>query len=200
MVSIGIYTIHADTFPAVYFQCLTGVFIAFRCISNTCWELHGASVFRIRIHWYRYPGSGSNPDPGFLWPKIEKITTENKIKFYIFLIKICNPLIPRHPRTFKLQEKPLALKRDHPANKKFLNFFLFLWVIFCPPRSTDLIEFGSNPDPEHCGACRNFCSPVHADIFQMHAEILSLKCCNKPDPPPSPPPMACNHFAANSNQ
>jgi hypothetical protein len=32
----------------------------------------------------------------------------------------------------KPQEKPLALKREHPAlqNMKFLNFFLFLWVIF----------------------------------------------------------------------
>jgi hypothetical protein len=32
----------------------------------------------------------------------------------------------------KLQEKPAALKREHPAlkNMKFLDFFLFLWVIF----------------------------------------------------------------------
>ena len=30
-----------------------------------------------------------------------------------------------------LQEKTSALKREHPAiqNMKFLNFFLFLWVI-----------------------------------------------------------------------
>jgi hypothetical protein len=32
----------------------------------------------------------------------------------------------------KLQEKPSALKREHPAlqNLKILYFFLFLWVIF----------------------------------------------------------------------
>jgi hypothetical protein len=32
----------------------------------------------------------------------------------------------------KLQEKPSALKREHPAlqNVKILYFFLFLWVIF----------------------------------------------------------------------
>jgi hypothetical protein len=31
-----------------------------------------------------------------------------------------------------LQEKPPFLKREHPAlqNMKFLNFFIFLWVIF----------------------------------------------------------------------
>jgi hypothetical protein len=63
----------------------------------------------------------------------------------------------------KLQKKPSALKREHPAlqNIKFLNFFLFLWVIFALPDpdsesgfgygSTDLIESGSNPDadPKH---------------------------------------------------
>jgi hypothetical protein len=68
--------------------------------------------------------------------------------------------------TSNLQEKPSALKREHPAlqNIKFLNFFLFLWVIFAlldpGPDSesgpTDLIESGSesgsNPDldPKHC--------------------------------------------------
>jgi hypothetical protein len=32
----------------------------------------------------------------------------------------------------KRQEKPSALKREHPALQKlkFINFFLFLWVIF----------------------------------------------------------------------
>jgi hypothetical protein len=32
----------------------------------------------------------------------------------------------------KLQEKPSALKREHPVlkNMKILDFFLFLWVIY----------------------------------------------------------------------
>jgi hypothetical protein len=32
----------------------------------------------------------------------------------------------------KLQEKPLALRREHSAlpKMKFMNFFVFLWVIF----------------------------------------------------------------------
>jgi hypothetical protein len=49
------------------------------------------------------------------------------------LIKTCHLPIPRPPyRTPKLQEKPLALKREHPVlkNMKILDFFQFLWVIF----------------------------------------------------------------------
>ncbi len=61
----------------------------------------------------------------------------------------------------KLQKRPSALKREHPALqniKKILIFFLFLWVIdaLLDPDtdseieygSTDLIESGSNPDPD----------------------------------------------------
>jgi hypothetical protein len=83
----------------------------------------------------------------------KKFTAEN---FYLFIIiKNYNLPIPWHPqRTSKLQEKPSALKREHSAlqNMKFHNFFLFLWVIFAlldpDPESTDLIESGSNPDPD----------------------------------------------------
>ncbi len=56
----------------------------------------------------------------------------------------------------KLQEKPSTLKREHPAlqNMKFLNFFLFLWVIFAlldpdpdpESGSTDLIESRSGSE------------------------------------------------------
>jgi hypothetical protein len=75
---------------------------------------------------------------------------------YIFLIIHCN--LPRYPlRTLKLQEKPSAFEREHPAlqKMKLINFFLFLWVIFalmdldtgCESgskyRSRDPIESGS---------------------------------------------------------
>ncbi len=33
-------------------------------------------------------------------------------------------------RTFKLQNKPSALKREHPALQNMVDFYLFLWVIF----------------------------------------------------------------------
>jgi hypothetical protein len=102
----------------------------------------GYSLFRIRIHLFRLqiqhfrlntdPVPVPYPYPGFRWTKIKKkITAENKIWF--FGIKNCNLLIPKTPeRTSKLQENPSALKREYPAlqNMKFLNFFLFLWVIF----------------------------------------------------------------------
>jgi hypothetical protein len=46
----------------------------------------------------------------------------------------------------KLQEKPSALKKEHPAlpNMKILYFFLFLWVIFA------LLD--PDPDPHECGS------------------------------------------------
>jgi hypothetical protein len=46
-----------------------------------------------------------------------------------------------------LQEKPSALKREHPAlqNMKILYFFLFLWVIFAllDPDPVPQFECGS---------------------------------------------------------
>jgi hypothetical protein len=61
----------------------------------------------------------------------------------------------------KLNKKPSALKREHPAlkNMKLLNLFMFLRVILPPGSgsgsysesgsgSTDLIKSGSNPYPK----------------------------------------------------
>jgi hypothetical protein len=62
---------------------------------------------------------------------LKKITAEKKLIFY--WIKSYNLPIPRPPyRTPKLQEKPSALKKEHPAlqNMKILYFFLFFWIIF----------------------------------------------------------------------
>jgi hypothetical protein len=61
----------------------------------------------------------------------------------------------------KLQKKPSALKREHPAlkNMKFLYFFLLLlWVIFAlldPDTDPDpLTRLNPDPDPQplHAGA------------------------------------------------
>jgi hypothetical protein len=53
-----------------------------------------------------------------------------QLKKIIFLTKICNLLITRAPRrTSKLQEKPSALKREHPALQNFSSLFSILWVI-----------------------------------------------------------------------
>jgi hypothetical protein len=56
--------------------------------------------------------------------------------------------------TVKLQEKPLALKREHPAlqNMKILYFFLSLWVIFAllDPDPATQMNKDSDPEPQHC--------------------------------------------------
>jgi hypothetical protein len=93
--------------------------------------------------WIRIP----DPDPGFDDLKLKKKFIAGNL-ISIFLIKNCNLLIPRPSlRTPKLQEKPSALKREHPIlkNMKILDFFLFLWVIF------DFLD--PDPDPQfECGS------------------------------------------------
>jgi hypothetical protein len=72
----------------------------------------------------------------------EKITAE----IFFFLNKKCYLLIPSNP---ELQQKLSALKREHPAlqNMKFIDFLLFLWVIFAldPDPNPDL---DTDPDPD----------------------------------------------------
>jgi hypothetical protein len=65
--------------------------------------------------------------------------TKNRKKFvadiFFFIIKNQNLLIPRPPkRTSKLQKKPAALKKEHPAlqNMKFCKFFYFGGSFFPP--------------------------------------------------------------------
>ncbi len=54
----------------------------------------------------------------------------------------------------KRQEKPLALKREHPVlkNMKILDFFLFLWVIFAlmDPDPDPATQINADPDPKPC--------------------------------------------------
>jgi hypothetical protein len=49
--------------------------------------------------------------------------------FNTFLINNCNLLFPRPPyRTNKRQEKPLALKREHPALQNMKKIFTFSFI------------------------------------------------------------------------
>jgi hypothetical protein len=84
-----------------------------------------------------------------LTKNLKKFTAKKKSNFCF--IKTYNLPIPRPLlRMSKLQKKPSALKREHPAlqNMKFLHFFLLLWVIFAlldpdseyGSGSTDLIQ------------------------------------------------------------
>jgi hypothetical protein len=55
-------------------------------------------------------------------------------------------------RTSKLQEKPSALKREHPAlqKMKFINCFILFWAIYALLDPYPECESGSplNPDPD----------------------------------------------------
>jgi hypothetical protein len=74
---------------------------------------------------------------GFDDQKFKKIQLKFLLFTYLFLIKNCN---------LQLQEKPSALKREHPALKrmKFITFFVFVGH-FCTPgsRLKSCIESGS---------------------------------------------------------
>jgi hypothetical protein len=88
-----------------------------------------------------------DPDPWFLMAKSRKNDSRKNVPVSCFdqKLQFTYPL-----KTSKLQDKLLALKREHPSLRKmkFTNFFLFLWAIFGPPGS------GSNPDldpgSQHC--------------------------------------------------
>jgi hypothetical protein len=64
--------------------------------------------------------------------KIGKILQLEKVIF--ILIKNLNLVFLCLRRTSKLQEKPSALKREHPAlqNMKFLDFFLIIFALLDP--------------------------------------------------------------------
>ncbi len=102
-------------------------------------------VFRIRIHWFRIRiqhfrlNTDPDTDPAF--------TAIKKIWYFFFWIAIYLSLcLHKGCLLSKLQKKHSVLKREHPAlqNKKFLNFFLFLWSIFPDPDPLPLTWL--NPD------------------------------------------------------
>jgi hypothetical protein len=73
-----------------------------------------------------------------------------------FFSNFCNLLyIPYRPpyRTSKLQEKPSALKREHPAlQNKFVNTFFYYVGHFCLPGSATLagsLEAGTHLQVKH---------------------------------------------------
>ncbi len=89
------------------------------------------------------PDPDPDPDPAqhFSWIPVSipiyVLTTKIDKKLQlrknsIFLSKTAIYLSLGLHKGSKLQEKPSALKREHPAlkNMKFLKLFLFLWVIF----------------------------------------------------------------------
>jgi hypothetical protein len=89
-----------------------------------------------------------------LMTKIEEKNTAKTFFLNFFLIKNCNLIIPRPPqRTSSKQEKPSALKREHPAlqKMKFINrfqFFLAIFALLDPEPDRDSGPWTPlNPDP-----------------------------------------------------
>ncbi len=80
----------------------------------------------------------TNLDPGFRWPKTEKnVQLTKRIRYFLnkkllFTYSKVSIRDVRRPTSNYRRRLPSALKREHPTlqNMKFLNFFLFLWVIF----------------------------------------------------------------------
>jgi hypothetical protein len=51
-----------------------------------------------------------------------------------------------------VQEKPSALRKEHPArqNMKFFYFFLYFWVIFAFLDPDQATQINADPDPQPC--------------------------------------------------
>ncbi len=114
----------------------------------------------IRIHYFRLnryrSGCGSNPDPGFWWLEIGKnLQLEKNLIF--FWSKIANYLSLGLHQVRPCYRRSLQPSKENIQNFKkwnFINFFLFVWVIFAlldpdldsESGSTDLIETGSGSE------------------------------------------------------
>ncbi len=89
-------------------------------------------------------GFGSNPDPGFCWPKLEKFSNWKK-KYFFFLSKISIYLsLGLHKRrpSYKKSLQPSKDNIQHFLTWNFLTFFYFV-DHFCPPGSGSWWNNGS---------------------------------------------------------
>jgi hypothetical protein len=121
------------------------------------------AVFRIRIHLIRIRiqhfrlNNDLDPDlyqiriQGFKDRKLKKIYSGKILNFLGSKTTIYLSLFSIKGRP-KLQKKPSALKKEHPALQSmiFLNFSIFVGHFYPPGcgSGTDLTESGSNPEPE----------------------------------------------------
>jgi hypothetical protein len=92
----------------------------------------------------------------------------------------------KNKRRPKLQETPSAQKREHPTlqNIKFLNFFLFLWVIFALQDPDPLTWLYPNPIRNRI---RN--NESYSSIHCVH-KCLTLSIHIKPPPVQIPPVLS----------
>ncbi len=111
------------------------------------------AVFRIRIHWVRIriqhfrlntdPNQDAIPIQGFVDYKMKKLTAENKFRFFLSKIAIYLSLDHHKGRlTYRRSLQSSKENIEHLKKWYFLNFLLFLWVIFALP----------DPDPLTSGS------------------------------------------------
>ncbi len=99
------------------------------------------------------------------------------------MIKNCNLLIPRTPlRTPKLQEKPSALKREHPAlqKMKILFFFLFESGSYQPSAWIRRSRSGSGSTPKCPGSATlvaTVLGAIPASVNTVESEGRQMKQC-----------------------
>jgi hypothetical protein len=120
------------------------------CGSGFIVSRSGSSISNESGHGY---GSRSNLDPGFWWPKLyEKNTAE--LFFSSFIDQKLQFTYPLLSSIKDIQATGAAFSpQKRTSNEmKFINLFLFLWVIFAlldPDLNKDPVA-PLNPDPQHC--------------------------------------------------
>jgi hypothetical protein len=93
----------------------------------------------------------ADPDPGVPNPGLKIYSCKT---FLDRKLQITYPWASiKDAQAMRVQEKPSALKREHPAlqnNLKILYFFLYLWVIFAllDPDTDPATQINADPDPQ----------------------------------------------------
>ncbi len=131
---------------------------------------HPHPGFRICIHLIRlririqhfWLNTDPDPDLRVFMTKHKKIYSWQKKLNFIFHQKLQFIYPKASIKDVQVTKEAISSQREQPAlqNMKFRKHFLLLWVIFAlldpdsdseyGSGSTDLIESGSNPDPEPC--------------------------------------------------
>ncbi len=138
-----------------------------------------------------------DPDPYFSWIAVQihgfddlklkrkNITAEKNLLFFKYKTAVFVSLCPHKGRPSYGYRRNLQPSKENIQNFEtwyFLTFFVLFgsflasWIRIRIPNSesgsTDLIEFGSNPDPEHCMETRQNCFGVRKHEVKIGRPVL----------------------------